>query len=91
MTHYDAAAQAATLPTATRNGTHWTQKELDELHVLRQLDVRGQEIAVALHRSLYAVRAASRVTVEKAVKAAPTNQRALPFDRGFTDIESLFA
>lgn len=88
---YEIAAQARTLPTATRTGTHWTQTELDQLRAFREQGKPGTDIATALHRTLYGVRAAARVRTERAEIATRTARPVLPYDLGYTDIESLFA
>lgn len=73
MTSYDANAQAVTLPTATRLGSHWTQEELDKLRSLseKQTDV---VTAAQLHRTLFAVRSA-RGTLEEKLERAVNDRR----------------
>jgi hypothetical protein len=82
------AAQSATLATATRTGTHWTQTELD---AVREATEPLVKVAQRLNRTLYAVTAARKVSEERAERAADrTNRRPeLPFDRGFYTLEDM--
>lgn len=92
MNHSDARAQANTLPTAVRLGTHWTQADLDKLRALLGEGKVDREVAVSLQRSLYAVRAAKRILTERREHApkTPTASRAvLPYDLGFTSLEAM--
>jgi hypothetical protein len=82
------AQQAATLETATRQGTHWTQAELDQVRNATEPLV---EVAQTIGRSLYAVWTARSVVTERAERAVAVERKPLAFDRGFTDIEALFA
>lgn len=84
--HTTAAQQAETLATATRHRTHWTQSELD---MVRSATEPLAKVAREVGRSLFSVTYARSVKQERAEKAAP--RPALPFDRGFYDVESLFA
>jgi hypothetical protein len=61
------AAQSATLATATRTGTHWTQSELD---AVREATEPLVKVAQRLNRTLYAVTAARKVSEERAERAA---------------------
>ena len=79
--------QATTRAHAKRNGTHWTQAELDAVHDATRPLV---DVALEIGRTLYAVTSARRVAAEGNFKAAPAKRNPLPFDRGFTDIEALF-
>lgn len=79
--------QATTRAHARRNGYHWTQSELDAVH---QATRPLADLALELGRTLYAVTSARRVANEGAIKAPARPRPALPFDRGFTDIEALF-
>jgi hypothetical protein len=87
----EARAQADTLPTATRLHSHWTQKELDQLRQLRATGCGDKAVALALHRSLYSVRAAAGVTVEKLVRATPAAARHTDpaWERGWTTLEDM--
>jgi hypothetical protein len=82
------AAQSATLATATRTGTHWTQTELD---AVREATEPLVKVAQRLNRTLYAVTAARKVSEERAERAADRTARRpeLPFDRGFYTLEDM--
>jgi len=91
MANATRAAQDRTLTTARHNGEQWTQSELDAVH---ELDgkLTNEEIAKAVERTLYSISYAKRRAVEGRPiaprgKSAPT----LAWDRGFTDVEALFA
>lgn len=79
--------QAATLATATRTGTHWTQSELDRV---RTAAVPSVQLAKQLGRTLYSIYSARRVKLELAERAPVRKTRELPYDRGFTSVEHLF-
>lgn len=80
--------QAATLESATRQGTHWTQ---GELNTVRNATEPLVDVAKAMGRTLYSVWSARTVRTERAERAVATQRPALAYDRGFTDIEALFA
>lgn len=85
MTHAH-ALQTVSLPTATRNGTHWTETELDKIKTDRSI----AELAAELNRTWYAVASARRVTSERAERASTVARKAeLPYDRGFTTLEAM--
>lgn len=80
--------QATTRAHARRNGYHWTQSELDAVHdATRPL----ADVALELGRTLYAVTSARRIVSEGQFKAPKAERKPLPFERGFTNIEELFA
>lgn len=85
---YDAKAQATTLSTATRRGSHWTQRELDDLARMRAEGQTAQRAAAVLKRSLYGVRAI-RNTEERRERATARQRTVLPYDRGFTTLEEM--
>lgn len=76
-------AQAATLATATRKGTHWTEAELE---AIRTTTAPLAEVAKQFGRTLYAVTSARSVTHERTERsvATHTTHAPLPYDRGFT-------
>lgn len=80
------AAQAETLATATRKGTHWTQTELDKVKEDRSI----KDLAKELNRTWYAVATARKVAQERTERAqAATRKVELPYDRGFTTLEDM--
>lgn len=84
---YQQAAQARTLDTATRTGTHWTQAELDK--------VSGrpgtlEQVALELGRTLYsATYAAQRATEGNERTVTRPTRRELPADRGWTTCDDM--
>lgn len=80
------AAQAETLATATRKGTHWTQTELDKVKEDRSI----KDLAKELNRTWYAVATARKVDQERGERALVTARKAeLPYDRGYTTLEAM--
>lgn len=92
MTDYDATQQAATLATAKRLGSHWTQAELDKLARLSGAQTDAVT-AVELGRTLYGVRGARQNLAERTERAVNDRRyrkggTALD-DRGFTSLEDM--
>lgn len=80
------AAQAETLATASRKGTHWTQSELDKVKEDRSI----KDLAKELNRTWYAVATARKVAQERTERAqAITRKVELPYDRGYTTLEAM--
>jgi hypothetical protein len=84
----DAAAQAATLPTATRTGTTWTQRELDQLAAARLVQP-AKVTAKQLHRTLYSVRSQVRKVEAGATRTPRPTRTVLPYDLGYTSLEAM--
>lgn len=80
------AAQAETLATASRKGTHWTQTELDMVKEDRSI----KDLAKELNRTWYAVATARKVAQERGERVQVTTRKVeLPYDRGFTTLEAM--
>ena len=77
----DIAAQNITLAQATRIHSHWTQSELNRLQALRAAGARHRDVALQLHRSLYGVRSAARVTAERRTRQVFTRTVPMPASR----------
>lgn len=91
---YDAAAQSATLLEAEHNGEGWSQTEIDFVLEFTATETDA-EIAKALGRTLYAVRAKQHELRNGRTATGVgrlTGQRVvLPHDRGWASLDALFA
>lgn len=87
---YDTRFQAQTLPTAFRLNETWTQRDLKALEAARKDGTPDRETAVALHRSLYGVRAAAQTLTQRLATAPAFRTKVeLPYDRGFTSLAEM--
>ena len=70
----DHRSQAITLPVATSHRANWTLAELEFVEAFET--ERDEDIALALNRTLYAVRGIRRHTAERRATAAVRSTRA---------------